>query len=150
MAKIKFTRVKSTVADAVGEAWAELESLKDEFREMHDNCNEGLQQTQKMQTVDETASTLENMSEPEVPDWLCPTEVTIQRWANARKGRGLSRADRCGQACDIIDSVVTELESEAKVDGVDQDKKEAVEALRDALEEIRNEAEGLEFPGMYG
>lgn len=148
MGKIKTKEVESTVADAVSAAFGELESLAEECREVVDNAPEGLRSTARIEMLDQAASELESLSEPDVPDYLGPTKVTYAEWSSARKGRGLSRGDRCAAACAIVEDVVSVLNEE--LDDADSDKRDEIEALRDELDQARETAEGLEFPGMFG
>jgi hypothetical protein len=142
--KIKFTDVKSTVAESVSIAFGELQSLAEEAREIVDNASDGLRETQRIQSFEATADALEQYSseEPDVEDAIGNLPVTYANWENSRKGRGLSRADRCAFACSVLGAIIDVLEMNDSVDGVAE--------LRDAIEETMTECEYCEFPGMYG
>jgi uncharacterized protein (UPF0147 family) len=139
----------SSVTDAI----AELTALGDEAREVVDNASEGLAQTQRIQTFDETASALEGISEPDVPE--CVQELAI-RYSEQRKKKGESRAVRCGNAVSVLSAAVDVLEN--WLDGLQpdpeddegQEQKAEVEQFKDDLQEIIDAADGCEFPGMYG
>lgn len=154
MARLKFTTRNITLGEAVGEAYGELQNLRDEAQEMYDNATEGLQQTQRLQTMQESADALGNNcdSEPELPEAVAKLPFTITDWTNTRKGRGLSRTDRCSwavhvleQAYELLDKMVDDTTKLPA--GVDKD---AVEGARDDIENMKTDAEGTEWPGMYG
>jgi len=151
----------TTARQLVEDAYSEIESLASEARECADNMEAGnLGQTQRCQTFAETADTLEGISAPDVPDAF--DEVEVVRLPTLSDST--SRAHRLSEAvsdlqlaCDEVESWLednkqsgadaTDEEEEKEADEVDAD---AVEA---AIEEIRghaDEAEGVEFPGMYG
>lgn len=142
---IKMIEVNSTVADAVSAAFSDLQSLGEEIREVVDNASEGLSQTQRIQTLDETAGTLENLGdEPDVPESLKDVKVKYHEAQSTRKGRGLSRSNRCSNACAMLRAVEEAL-SESDYDDND-DAQELLQTCTNAADE----AEGCEFPGMYG
>ena len=138
---------KALLADAISDAVSEIQGLAEECREVVDNAGDGgLSQTQRIQTLDETASTLENANEPDVAECLLGIEVEYQDLPQRK--RGYSRADRCGQACYILEMCIGALEDfEEKNPG---DKADEAESLRGDLESLKDEAEGVEFPGMFG
>jgi hypothetical protein len=139
-----------SLADAVSEAFSEISSLAEEMREWADNMEEKFSATQKYETVSETADTLENISEVEVDTELSAVTVTLQDPKPQR--RGYSRADRCAQACDILDACVSALEDYASTDDTNRTdaQAEAADELRNELDSAKSDAEGVEFPGMYG
>jgi len=136
------------VADAASEAIGELTALGQEFREICDNTPDSLQQTQTYQTRDETASTLEDINEPDYPDSLKEIKVTIQ---DPRPlARGYSRGARCAQACAILGDCCDALEAVAQDDKSSTELIDDATSLKDELENIQSDAENCEFPGMYG
>lgn len=151
----------TTARQLVEDAYSEIESLASEARECADNMEAGnLGQTQRCQTFAETADTLEGISAPDVPDAF--DEVEVVRLPTLSDST--SRAHRLSEAvsdlqlaCDEVESWLednkqsgadaTDEEEEKEDDEVDADEVEA------AIQEIRDhadEAEGVEFPGMYG
>jgi len=158
---------------------ADLEELASECREIVDNATEGLAQTQRIQTMSETADALENIETAvDIPDSLTDEVVSWTEAYPSRKGRSLSRSNRRNNAiagaqqvidaCRAISDDVEEPEEPTREDGeseADYDKRhdewadeqqewqtrhDDAEELADTLEGIVNEVEGLEFPGMYG
>ena len=136
-----------SVADAI----SELQSLAEECREIVDNAEGGLAETARIQTFEETASTLEGISEPEVPEVVDELEIRYVEQRSTRKGRGESRAVRCANAVSLLqaaqEAVSVWLEDDANEK---HDARDDVEQLANDLEEIIGEAEGCEFPGMFG
>lgn len=142
MASVRFKPRTARLVDLVNEAFSELENLTEECREIVDNASEGLRQTQRIQTFEQTADTLENLREPDVDESLEDIQVTYSSMESSRKGRGLSRANRCSEAVNSLNAVVEALEQLPETDETSN--------LKNELEEAANEAEGCEFPGMYG
>jgi hypothetical protein len=145
-----------SLADAISEAFSELVSLGEEFREICDNTPESLQSTSVYEARDATAGELESLSEPDVPEELQDLKVTIQD--PKPKRRGYSRAARRDQAVCILDLCIDALQE--IVDGASEDadaadtageaKRDAAESLRDDLDTAKDTADSCEFPGMYG
>lgn len=154
-----------TISDLISEACSELTSLAEEMRERADNTPENLQCGQTYQTVDETASELENVSEPDVPEGVADIPVTRPKQSKRRRK---SRATRCAEACDLLHAAIAGLEDYLEESDPDsasakntapepadtkqetEDKRAAAETLRDKCQEIVDACESLEFPGMYG
>ncbi len=140
-----------TIADAVSNAYSELIELGEEMRSWADGMEEKFSGTEKYGVIDETASTLESLDEPTAPEWAQKTSIKYTELP-VRK-RGYSRSVRLGQACSILDTCISacdEYVTETS-DNVDlKDTHDAVEEYRNELEQLKDNAEGCEFPGMYG
>lgn len=154
MSGYKQVRQEASIADAVSAAFSELEELGNECREVVDNASEGLSQTQRIQTLDETASTLEGISEPTVPDDFGDIKIG---YIELTKRRGVSRSARRDNAVAKLSGVVDACEEELEKFGDEENRTdehqtqyEAIELLRDDCQQLLDEAEGCEFPGMYG
>lgn len=150
MGSYKNRSTDSTVS-AISDAISDLTSLGEECREIVDNASENLQQTSRIQTFDETASALEGLSEPDVPECVAELPITYSEQISTRKGRGESRAVRCANSVAVLqaaqEAVAMWLEDETNEEHAERDE---VEQLANDIEEIIGEAEGCEFPGMYG
>jgi hypothetical protein len=146
----KSINVETTVS-SVADAFASLQSLGEECREIVDNANENLQQTSRIQTFDETASTLENISEPTIPECVADLPITVYTQQSARKGRSESRSVRRDNEVSVLrsaqEAVSTWLEDD---ENEKHEEREDVEQFANDLEEVASEAEGCEFPGMFG
>lgn len=100
----KMQQSEATIADAVSNAFSDLSSLAEECREIVDNAPPGLDQSQRIQTFDETAGQLESLNEPDVPEKFGDEKVTYVEQINKR--RGPSRAVRCSNAVARLQAVV--------------------------------------------
>lgn len=160
----KFKTEDYCIADAVSGGFSELEELASECREMFDNASEGLQQTQRLQTFDETASTLEGLSEPNVPEYVGELRFQVRLEIPNRPRRGLSRATRCANAVALLQGAleavqerISQWESDRDEEGAsevqvaeNQEHIDEAQELANELESAISNAEGAEFPGMYG
>lgn len=149
MAKVKKAPVlvECCLGDAASEAFGELQSLAEEMGSWRDGLEEKFSHTEKYERVSSAADALEQLSEPEVPEELTDIKVEFVRLPQRR--RGYSRADRCGQAVYVLDTCVQALQ-EYVDDDKNKDKVDEAQNLIDELERLKDEAEGVEFPGMYG
>lgn len=153
--KPAFETRKGTVADAISGAVSELTSLGEECREVFDNMPESLQQGSRGEAMDSTAGTLEDVQELDVPEVLGALACTWTESLPKRKGRGLSRAVRCGNAVTALEAAINAVqawhdEQESKQDDASEEPEVDAESLLTELEEIKDNADGCEFPGMYG
>jgi hypothetical protein len=135
----------------VSDAFSELESLGEECREIVENAEGGLAETQRVQTFGDTADALENLSEPEVPDCVTDLAFTYQEAVNKNKRRGPSRSVRRDNAVAVIrsamDALQEWLDDEANAEHDDRDE---VDTLQENLDSLCCDVEDLEFPGMFG
>lgn len=149
-----------TNVSAVEDAISDLEELGNECREIVDNASDGLKETSRIQTFDETAGTLEGISAPDIPECVADLTMTVTTQQSTRKGRGESRAVRCSNAVSVLQAA-----SEAAQQWLDENEAAPAEgvstaehhALRDEVvdfiaevDDIISDAESCEFPGMYG
>lgn len=141
--------------EAVSDAFSTIEELADECQEVVDNAPPGLDQTQRIQTLGETADTLSsNLDQPEAPDFFNEklgevTFVTMERKARSGPSRS-SRRDYATSCLDAVIGVVNDLIDADGDDALTDEQKTEAEEYRDALEEVKDEWDGVEFPGMYG
>lgn len=152
----KIAVVESTVADALADAYSELESLAEEMRSWHDNMPENLQYGDKGSAVEEAATALEEASSDpkDLPEWWDENEtrtalrITLHEATKKRK----SRADRCGDAVGRLSAVIDILEQQADVLRANEahERAEELDTLKDEIEQHKDAAEGVEFPGMFG
>jgi hypothetical protein len=135
--------VKTTIADAVSNAFSILEELGGEMGEWGDNIEEKFSTTAKYETIRATQETLEGLIQPDIPDGLGKIEIEV---AEPNRKRKQSRASRCSEAIIILETcmeALDDIEDEAQY-------KEAATLLSEELDNAKAEAEGVEFPGMYG
>ena len=141
-------RASAAVIDAV----AELVQLGEELREWADNIEEKFGSTDKYSRLEEAADVLENLSEPSV---LLPLEaIEVEIFELPRRKRGPSRPVRRDQAVYMLETVQYALQDildETVVKSSDTPEHEAwAQELYDEIEELKSEAETVEFPGMFG
>jgi hypothetical protein len=128
------------LGDAINTAFEELAELAGECREVVDSAPAGISETQRIQTLDETASVLEELEGPIVPDELAGIRVSFP----TRKAR--SRAARRDVALSNIETCMDAL---SEIDESDPRRKAASD-LCDELSGAVSLAENCEFPGMFG
>lgn len=141
----------SSVSDAV----SALTDLGDECREIVDNAEGGLKETSRIQTFEETAGTLEGISEPDVPDCIADVAVEYGEQVPRRKARHPSRAVRCANAVALLQAASESAQqwlddTEAAPEDTNEAERDEVQDFIDNLDNIISDAEGCEFPGMFG
>ncbi len=160
--KLSNEMYKISVEDLVGNAKGTIEELASELRDWHDNLPESLQEGDKGSTLEDSASTLEGMDIPDLPDWAItetghPKAITTVFLPQLRCE---SRADRASEASEELRAAAERLREEAekleKPEGCDVEaNKERAEHgdelsnLADEYESAADEIDGVEFPGMY-
>lgn len=152
MGSYKLVMEKCSLADAVSNGYGELQGLRDEMREWAENMEGGnLGQTTKCQDVAAVADTLDEFAdnEPDVPETLGAIVVDVPLQHNKRKGRGDSRAVRCGNAVAYLRAVMDYCQEYLEDESNPQEARDAAEELADNLDNPVSEADGIEFPGMY-
>jgi hypothetical protein len=152
MARYKSTSHKTTLSGALADAYSALQELAEEVREVVDNASgTNFENTQRIQTLDETASTLEGINEVTVEGVIGDFEVEYAQSVSSRR-RGLSRRARCDNALDIYDTCIQVLQekSDEWSEGEHGSEENPYEDLISEIENVKGEAEGCEFPGMFG
>jgi hypothetical protein len=147
-----------SLADQVEGAYSTFEDLASQLRDWYDNLPESFQGADKGQQIEDAASTLENHSSaPDVPDFA--THLPVYH-ADALLKNLKSRSDQNAEACSILSACVdaidkalaagqfVSLESKEPV-VLTAEQKEELEQFRDEINSAFEEAEGVEFPGMY-
>lgn len=141
-----------SLPDAVSEAFGEITALAEEMREAFDNTPDSLQQSGVGEARGQAADDLENISEVEVPGeadkglHLLRVQVPRTRYGSRNPSRAARRDDACAtlQACmDMLDTHIEKM----PVGEVDTDE---AQSFRDELDSAKDEAEQVNFPGMYG
>jgi dsDNA-binding SOS-regulon protein len=149
----KSVEYKGTVS-SVTDAYDSLEELASEVREIVDNSPEGLNQTQRIQTLDEAAGTLESLSRPDVPEAVAELAIAYSEAHPTDKRREPSRAIRASNYASVLraasDRVREQLEAHREETDEDQDEWDDMEQFANQLDEDADAVEGCEFPGMMG
>lgn len=138
-------------AGDVSSAIETLQELGNECREIVDNSGEALANTQRIQTLESTADALENINDIDIPDCAAELTITYSEAVPTRKGRGASRAVRRDNAVAVLEAAKDAAQN--RLDDKSDDTSEIGDDLQAFIDEIENvvgDAEGVEFPGMFG
>lgn len=143
MAKRSMIERKVTIADIISEAFGELQGLGEEMREAFDNTPENLQNSGVGEARGQAADDLENLTEPDVPESLGTKEFTVQEMPLKMNA---SRSNRRDAATGLLEQAISflndlELENEPA-----QERDDLVGEIENLVEEAQN----VEFPGMFG
>lgn len=169
----KYVQREDTLQNVVANAFSELqESLAQEMRDWYESIPESLKNGDKANTINETADILESLEVVELEDLsegLLNTKVSYPEAVKV-KGRSKtpSRDARRNNATAMLSAAVealrewadeeeTALEQAAAGAAVEEDAGKELEAmiekareLAEAIEEQKDTADGVEFPGMFG
>jgi hypothetical protein len=134
---------KTSLYACVNDAFAEIESLRDEMQDIVDNMSSNnMEHLPKYETAENAVTELdEHVEAPDVDgddSAIGRMEVTYQEMVNRRKGRAASRDVRLSNATAMIAAAIDTIEAQIQ----------KLEELRDALNEHSDIS--VEFPGMYG
>jgi len=149
---IRINTYTSTTGATIGNAYSDLMSLAEEMRDWASNMEgTGLENTEKYQTVSETADALDSLNEAEVPASLAELTVTYQETLPYDKRRGPSRATRRDNCVAMLQQSIEALQALRDAEGppLSEEDLQNLEALADDLQETIDEVEGLEFPSMF-
>lgn len=166
------------VADAVSNAFSDMESLKDELQDWYDNLPESFQNGTKGEQLQEAIDLIEGVSEIDVPDAVEDATCAPCLMTKKRMSRSDRRDDCVNQlnvaaawarerieelnGMEFEDEEDSEDESEAPdtdkvVDATvptSEDERDSMvsdlETFADECENAASEFESVEFPGMYG
>jgi len=163
--KAKMVKYEGTVAEAVSYGFALIQELADEVREAYDNTPESLQNSGAGEMRGIAADELEQITEiDDIPDALGSVAV---RFEKKPLTRGVSRAARRDDATFLLGKAIEALEAqkyeeiealealeaqgrEAQESDDDNEEAAARDELVEAIQQMIDDAEAVEFPGMYG
>jgi len=146
----------TTAGSLISDAYSELECLKDELQDWYDNLPPQFQDGDKGSILQDSISSLENFSEPDVPKFAEELPVFYLPALGIN-----SRASRCSEASNMLQAALDACEEKiayldinwSDMPGLTQEKAEEYSAelqeLVDSLGEIIGETDGIEFPGMF-
>lgn len=140
-----------TVLDAVTDAWSEIESLAQEMADWASGMEDKLSHTDKYTAVTECQETLEGGSEPSEPDADAVKELKLTITDMQPRARPYSRADRLAHAVYLLDQASDRLDQFSSSDDPDTNEDDVGEAdtYKQEIDELKEQVEGAEFPGMY-
>lgn len=147
--ELRNQRFTTPLEDLVSTAQSEVESLAGELRDWHDNLPEGINSSDKAAEIDETASTLENITFPDLPDSVTTTKVLHLPALELD-----SRPKRSAEVVSMLEDAIAALNS--KADDLRQTPEDAdpqemiaeIESLVSDLEDIKGELENVTYPSM--
>jgi len=139
------------VESLIDDAKSEIEMLAEEMREWFDNLTEGLQQTDKAQTIEQTADTLEGIYLSDIPEGLDGVKVVYlpAKNANSREARASEASSMLHLAAGTIQEYSAEVR-EGESNPEDTSQQDEWEEFAGELESAADEVDCCEFPGMYG
>jgi hypothetical protein len=153
--RVKMIEHEYTIEGALADAMAEIQSLAEEMRDAYDNTPESLQNGGVGEARGEAADTLENINEPDVPAVLAGdrfkfkfSTVALSPSAMRKRGRSSRRSDAV-ETLQQLNQFLETLEENKEIFTFKEEQEVASE-LRDEVQTVIDEAEGVEFPGMYG
>jgi hypothetical protein len=158
MAAKKMITREMTLDGMVNDAFSEFATLRDELGEWADNMSSAnMEHLPKYEQVDEARNTLDGFcdDEPDMPENVPATLVTLLKWEESGRKKSTSRASRCSEATELLGRVIEHLEAfieehdEEDAVWADTDRDEWEQYVTD-LTNAKDEAEGVEFPGMFG
>jgi len=157
--------IKSTVEDALS-AYSDFDDLTSEMGDWRDKMSgTNLENSDKYYRVEEAANALETINselESSVSDLIenLPDEIRDKSmeyiiWVPPSKKQSPSRSYRCDNACSAIrsglDVIILWIEETKKLkeipEGIDLDE---IEGYISDIESQLDEADGVDFPGMFG
>lgn len=141
--KAKLFVYDGTVEGAISDAWNTLEELASEMREAFDNTPESLQNSGAGEARGIAADALENLSEPDVPEGFGDIAIKFEY-----RPFKTSRAGRRDEAVNLLDHVVNALNELEFED--DSEKTQERDDFVSEVEDLKDSADSVEFPGMYG
>ena len=128
--ELRNQRFTTTLEDLVSAAQGEVESLGGELRDWHGNLPEGINSSDKASEIDEAASTLENITFPEIPDAL--GQIKVMHLPALEQD---SRPKRSAEVISMLDDAIDSLNSKA------DDLRQAIEDAKKAEGEAAEEGE---------
>lgn len=149
-AEIRTKHFTVTLADLVGDAFSEIESLAEEMGEWCDNMPENFQNGDKGSEVSEAKDSLENISTVELSGEAAKL-TTVYIPAEDIDSRG-DRLNECVTRLNLAAETLRD-ELDARTTAAPKDApykdEEGWSDIVDELEGAAQEADGIGFPGMY-
>lgn len=138
----------------VGDVEAALDSLTNlgsECREIVDNAPDGLRDSDRISTFDETASALEGIFAMDIPECVTDLDFNVQQMVSARKGRGESRAVQRDNEVAILEGALERVRTALDEDEITvEDERDEADTFATELESVIDDVRDVEFPGMFG
>ena len=144
-ALMKQTRYTVTVEDLLGEVSSGIEELGSELRSWHDNLPDGLNASSKADEIDEAATTLENIS---VPELNSSESVQVFFLPGFDLDSRPKRAAEIGQMISAITGALEDQKCILEQENPGSEDIQEIETFVSELENAASELEGVSFPSM--
>lgn len=147
--KIEVSKIKGAAEDALSSAYGELQSLRDDVREVYDNAQDypGLAATGRIGTMGETADALDAFVDEEVELPECVAGLIVEYPDRAARDTRSARRD---WAVSVMEEVRDAVRDYAEDEDTGRDDADAASDAAEAIDDHLSQAEGLEFPGRNG
>lgn len=141
----------------IEDGYSELSELQQECQAIIDNAPDGLSETERMQTLGDTADALSEADlPPDVPDFLM--DLKCRYTEDQRISKSTSRATRCAEAVTLLSAACDAIQKWIDVNDLDEyndsgeyaEQRDEAEGLLNQVQNFIGNAEGCEFPGMFG
>jgi hypothetical protein len=142
---MKQTRYTVTVEDLLAEVSSGIEELGSELRSWHDNLPDGLNASSKADEIDEAATTLENIS---VPELSSSESVQVFFLPGFDLDSRPKRAAEIGQMISAITGALEDQKSTLEQENPGSEDIQEIETFVSELENAASELEGVSFPSM--
>lgn len=170
--ELRNQRFTTPLEDLVSAAQSEVESLAGELRDWHDNLPAGINSSDKAAEIDEAATTLENITFPDLPDAVSTIKVlhlpALEQDSRPKRSAEVvsmledaiaalnSKADELRQALEDAkkaegDALATDSPPAAPDKEENADPQETIaeiETLVSGLEDVKGELENVTYPSM--
>ena len=154
----KLVEFDDTAIGAIETFYSDIDGLAEEAREVVESAPESLKSAARIQTMSDSADTLERIELPYIPDDAPDIKIKVKLHRPKRKADNTSRATRCENAALVADAGISAIEGwiaemkEAEGERSDDERAKIDEwqTFVDAVREHIAETESVEFPGMRG
>lgn len=147
---------KDSLENVFTSARQELQDLQEEMEAWFDGMPENLQGSEKGDAVNQASDELSGADQQlpddlsDLPESVREMEITYTISENKNKRRGSSREIRCSNACIMMEAVADALDDHAEGEDFNEEVQSLIEDAAASVRTCKDEAECIEFPGMFG
>ncbi len=140
-----------TLTALIDNAYSDAEAVGEELTEWYDGMPENLQEGEKGDTLQESASTIENAvcEKPDLPEGIDGYALTVEFFpgkCDSRPARLAEARARLEAAADLLEEWCTDRTDANTEDDLTIEVMDVIETLREGAREL----EDVECPGMFG
>jgi len=163
---VRYLPQTNSVGAAIEDAYNTFQELRDEMEDWRSNMEEKFSSTEKYSLVEDCASSLDAFADNDTNIPSCIADELIQYSYGKKVSKKspyprhlrLSNAQAALEgALEAIDVMIDQKTLEKNLDGKTEDEIDTLntelselEDLKNTLEEDKDAADGIEFPGMFG